>query len=332
MEYLFLFITNNILEKRTYLALLQASTILSCLSNNFYTRICTVRYFINLNFNQQFLNRFLFNEKKLIRLSKWIYPAFYNLSLIDKALQTGKGLLILNVHSFDHFALQLLLQKKYSNICTIIMDKNVDYFLNTSKANTNNQFFHYKDKNLFMKLRTALINNGIVVIHQDLFNMGSRSININFMGQTIPILENIAAYLSFYTSSPIITSYTHSVCGMLCKVKFSPFEISNVDNLKEYINIFHQKMAHYIESFVKKYPSQWMGWKYLNSTNIHIEETTVPFFPDYICFDKKQNCFMLFKLFPLHIIKLKPSKMHINFILYFYKLMIDGIKSYNKKS
>jgi len=330
--YLFLFITNKIPEKGKYFALLQANIILSFLSKSFRTKITAIKYFFNLNYYQHFLQNIFLDEKRLVKLSHSIYPAFYDLSLIDKALEVGKGVIILNVHSFDHYALQLLLQKKYSNIYTIVMDKDVDYYLNRTKANTNNQFLYYKDKNLFMKLRNALNTNRIVIIHQDLFNMKGRSINVNFMGQIVPIIENIAAYLSYYTACPIISSYTYSVGTMFHKVRFANFEISKTDSMKEYSNLFHLKTAHYIESFVKQHPSQWMGWKYLKSQNIQIKAVDTHFFPDYIFFDKKQNYYVLCKLYPLQLIKLRSSKMNKNLILYFYKLIMNGIKNYNKKS
>jgi lauroyl/myristoyl acyltransferase len=334
VEYIFLYLTNKIPQKQIYYGIFQANTMVSFLSNSLHTKVCIIKYFFNLNFYQQFIHKFFFVEKNLIRLTNWIYPTFFNLNLIDETLRKNKGLIILNLHSFNHFALQILLQRKYSNIYTIIMDQHVDSYLNYSKANTNNYFLHYKDKNLFFKLRNALLNNNIVIIHQDLFNNGIKYVNVNFMGKKICLLENIASYLSFYTSCPIITSFTHSICGVLTKINLSPFIESSKNNIniKEYIHTFHQDTANYIESFVRKYPSQWMGWKYLKLSNFKIENAKMCFFPDYIFFDNKQNCFIMCKIYPLYIIKLKPSKMHVNLIKFYYQSLIYGIKNYHKKS
>jgi lauroyl/myristoyl acyltransferase len=334
VKYLLLHLTNKIPLKQIYFAIFQANIILSFLSNSFYAKISVAKYFFNLNFNRQFLYKFFFSEKRLVLLANWIYPTFYKLDLIDKSLEKNKGLIILNLHSFNHFALQLLLQKKYSNIYTIIMDENVDIYLNFTKANINNHFLYYKDHNLFFQLRKVLMNNNIIIIHQDLFYKGHRYIEVNFMKKKVSLLENIAAYLSFYTSCPVISSYTYSFCGILTKTKFIPFMENSQNNIdfEKYKHIFHQNAANYIAAFVRKYPSQWMGWKYLKHPNFKIEDTKKEFFPDYIFFDKQQKYFVLCKIFPLHLIKIKPSRMHINLIKYFYKLMMNGIKNYCKKS
>jgi lauroyl/myristoyl acyltransferase len=264
-----------------------------------------------------------------MQLTKWIYPTFYSLKKIDEALKKGNGIIVLNVHSFNHFALQILLQKKYNNISTIVMDTNAHIFFNNSKANICNKFYRYDDKNLFFKLRKELNDNKIIIIHQDLINLGTRQIEVNFMETKIHLLENIAAYLSFYSSYEIISSYTVSCGGIFTKVKFANFIIdkNNAENIKRYVEMFHKCTAKYIESFVRKFPHQWMGWQYFRF-QMAIEPAEKAFLPDFIFFDGKIRQWLFCNLYPLHLIKVKPSKV----ILYFYLLAINGIKSCCKKS
>jgi hypothetical protein len=75
-----------------------------------------------------------------------------------------------------------------------------------------------------------------------------------------------------------------------------------------------------------------MGWKYLKNLDFKIENTEKEFFPDYIFFDNHEKKFIMCKIYPLHIIRIKASKMHINLIKYFYRLMINGIENNYKKS
>ena len=192
----------------------------------------------------------------------------------------------------------------------------------------------FNDRNLFFKLRTALKDNKIVIIHQDLINMGTRQIEVNFMEQKIKLLENLAAYLAYYTSCEILSSYTYSLFGVFTKVHFSQFEKIDKDqnDRKQFILLFHHNTAKYIENFVKKYPSQWMGWQYIKNENLRIEPTNKLFSPDFIFFYRKINRFILCKFLPLQLIKLNPSRLNVNLFLYFVKLMINGVKNYYKKS
>jgi lauroyl/myristoyl acyltransferase len=319
---------------RIYQYLFRASTIVLFLSNSFATRIKIIAYFINRYKYRIFLHTFFFNDANFVRLTNWIYPTFYSLKPVKQALKKGNGLLILNVHSFHHFALQILLQKKNTEIYTIIMDDKADIYLHQTKANTHNTFLLFNDKNLFFKLRTALKNNNIVIIHQDLINMGERQIEVDFMGQKIKILENIAAYLSYYTFCEVLFSYTYSLLGVFVKTYFSPFKKIDKDKngIKQFILSFHQNSAKYIEHFVKKYPSQWMGWQYLKNDRLIIEPTNELFFPDFIFFDRQINRLILCKLLPLQIIKLNPSRSNTNLFLYFFQLVINEVKNYYKKS
>jgi lauroyl/myristoyl acyltransferase len=225
------------------------------------SKVKVFKYFINRHKYKHFLSVFVFNEKNFVQLTQWVYPTFYNLRKINEAIKKGNGVIVLNVHSFNHFALQILLQKKYNNISTIVMDNNAHLFFNNTKANINNKFYRYDEKNLFFKLRKELNDNKIIIIHQDLINLGTRRIEVDFMKTKIHLLENIAAYLSFYSSCEIISSYTISCGGIFTKIKFKNFNVNkyNTENIKQYVEIFHKSTAKYIESFVRKFPHQWMG-------------------------------------------------------------------------
>jgi KDO2-lipid IV(A) lauroyltransferase len=182
---------------------------------------------------------------------------------LDKALQKGKGAVLVSAH-FGNFPLMLLRLVQEGYVTNGIMRPARDEIIEKDFLAIRNKF-HVKTiyslprTTAVRQSLTALRNNELVFIPLDQ-NFGTKGgVFVNFFGQPAATATGPAVF-AMRTGAPIVPIFTMRTQGDQHKIVVEePFEIEIKENDDATILACVARITQIIETYIRRYPQEW-GW------------------------------------------------------------------------
>lgn len=181
---------------------------------------------------------------------------FEGMEYLDKALSEGKGGIIVTPHLGNcELGCAGLLLKGYPIIPLAwdIPDKRIDRLFRQIREKVGMKTIHPDYKGI-RKVITELKENKLVGIVSDIGN----GIKVEFFGRLKPFSIG-AVKLAMLTGAYLIPGYTVRIgVGKIKVIIEEAMILEKRENHKEELLINTQKLAKKIESYIRKYPEQWL--------------------------------------------------------------------------
>ena len=184
------------------------------------------------------------------------------LEILDRAVKSGKGIILLSAHIGNFPLAYLWLAAKGYPVSIVFKEmKNYideNFYYNLMQHYDIHPITYQKNTRVTKNILSALGNGKIVILTVD--QKGNNNIPVKMFDRQVRIFPG-AAVLARKTGLPIIPVFTHRQ-GIYHKIDIlKPIELKTTRYSKQDIIENTQSMIDTIESYIKEYPEEWL-WSY----------------------------------------------------------------------
>ncbi|MCA6071557.1 MAG: lysophospholipid acyltransferase family protein [Endomicrobium sp.] len=207
-------------------------------------------------FTKVFVDMFFISKMPDSEIEKML---IYDKEIIDKALDRGKGLVLLSAHFGNWELSALAFAKKYTVALIVAKQSNdfVDMMINSfrNKKGFNVIDFQRDDKMSFRRIVRALRKNQVLAILGDQ-DAGRQGIFLPFFGRLASTPKG-PAFFAIRAGSPIITAFGVRQKDGSMKMKVEEIPMPNTGNEEKDIEIINSTYNNRLEKVIRENPDQW---------------------------------------------------------------------------